>query len=208
MIANINNAETSTLNSAVISTVLDVRAQLEKIAAGLDFTGYPANYIPIFKFDYIQNVAQYFAQQAIQAERQYIDFANKAENEQLTRQQLQDSVELGSAEVALATKEVEYGQAELNVAKENLAYSSLRIQNAQNTQAEYANISYEQTALDAASVFASGPEGYSVSYTYYSPSEGKNVTLSGSDAYKVMEDAAWRRGMLSRKMELDNMQRQ
>lgn len=207
MIADIENAEGSSLNPAVTGVVLDVRAQLKKIAAGLDFYGFPANYVPVFKFEYLQSVAQYFAQQAIQAERQYIDFTNRGENEELTRQQLQDSVELGKAEVALAGKEVEYAKAELDVARENLEYADERIKNAKDAKSQYADVSYELTALDAASVFASGPEGYKVSYTYYSPSEGKNVTLSGSDAYKVMEDAAWRKGMLSREMELANMQR-
>src|SRR5690606_16776048 len=83
----------------------------------------------------------------------------------------------------------------------------LRLKNAKDHKDQFADISYEITALDAATVFASGPEGYKVSYTYYSPSEGKNVTLSGSDAYKVMEDAAWKKGMLSREMELSNMER-
>lgn len=207
MIADVENAESSTLNPAVTGLVIDARTQLKKIAAGLDFYGFPANYVPIFKFEYLQSVAQYFAQQAIQAERQYIDFTNRGENEEMTRQQLQDSVELGKAEVALADKEVEYAKAELDVTEENLEYAEQRIKNAKDSKAQYADVSYELTALDAASVFASGPEGYKVSYTYYSPSEGKNVTLSGSDAYKVMEDAAWRKGMLSREMELANMQR-
>src|SRR5690606_224952 len=207
LINNIADADASELNPVTINLVLDISNKLKMINAGLDYFGVPANYFPIFKFDFLQSTAIYFAQQAIQAEREYINFISRGEDEQLTREQLQQSVELSSAQVDLAKKQVEYSQAELEVNQENAQLADLRLKNAKDHKDQFADISYEITALDAATVFASGPEGYKVSYTYYSPSEGKNVTLSGSDAYKVMEDAAWKKGMLSREMELSNMER-
>lgn len=207
LIAAIADPDASTLNPDTINIVLDIRNRLRMINAGLDYFGFPANYFPIFKFDFLQSVATYFAGQAIQAEREYINFTARGEDEQMTREQLQQSVELSKAQVELAQKQVEYAQAELEINNENAQMAALRLQNAKQQKQEYADVSYEITALEAATVFASGPEGYSVSYTYYSPSQGKDVTLSGSDAYKVMEDAAWRKGMLSREMELSNMDR-
>lgn len=207
LIAAIADPDASNLNPDTINIVLDARNRLRMINAGLDYFGFPANYFPIFKFDYLQSVATYFAQQAIQAEREYINFTTHGEDEEMTREQLQQSVELSKAQVDLAEKQVEYAQAELEVNNENAQLNALRLDNAKKQKQEYADVSYEITALEAATVFASGPEGYKVSYTYYSPSEGKDVTLSGSDAYKVMEDAAWRKGMLSREMELANMDR-
>jgi hypothetical protein len=207
LIAAIADPDASTLNPDTVNIVLDVRNRLKMIHAGLDYFGFPANYFPIFKFDFLQSVASYFAEQAIQAEREYINFTARGEDEQMTREQLQQSVELSKAQVDLAQKQVEYAQSELDINNENAQLAALRLQNAKQQKQQYADVSYEITALEAATVFASGPEGYSVSYTYYSPSEGKDVTLSGSDAYKVMEDAAWRKGMLSREMELSNMDR-
>lgn len=207
LIAAIADPDAADLNPDAVNIVLDSRNRLRMIRAGLDYSGFPTNYFPIFKFDYLQSVATYFAQQAIQAEREYINFTAHGEDEEMTREQLQQSVELSKAQVDLAEKQVEHAQAELDVNMENAALAALRLQNAKDQKEEYADVSYETTALEAASVFASGPEGYEVSYTYYSPSEGKDVTLSGSDAYKVMEDAAWRKGMLSREMELSNMDR-
>ena len=197
----------ATLSPVVTGVVLEIRNRLRMIEAGLDYWGQSTSFFPIFKFDYLQSVASYFAQQAVQAERDYINFTSRGEDEQLTRLQLQQSVESGDAEVELADKNLAQSRAESDVAAENSELADLRLTNAGRQRAEYANVSYETTALDAATVFASGPSGYSVSYSYYSPSEGHTVTLSGSDAYKVMEDAAWRRGMLSRKMELDNLDR-
>lgn len=207
LITAIADPDASTLNPDTINIVLDARNRLRMINAGLDYFGFPANYFPIFKFDFLQSVATYFAEQAIQAEREYINFTARGEDEEMTREQLQQSVELSKAQVDLAQKQVEYAQAELDINNENAQLAATRLQNAKDQKQQYADVSYEITALEAATVFASGPEGYSVSYTYYSPSEGKDVTLSGSDAYKVMEDAAWRKGMLSREMELSNMDR-
>lgn len=207
LIAAIADPDASTLNPDTINIVLDARNRLRMINAGLDYFGFPANYFPIFKFDFLQSVATYFAEQAIQAEREYINFTARGEDEEMTREQLQQSVELSKAQVDLAQKQVEYAQAELDINNENAQLAATRLQNAKDQKQQYADVSYEITALEAATVFASGPEGYSVSYTYYSPSQGKDVTLSGSDAYKVMEDAAWRKGMLSREMELSNMDR-
>ncbi|MEV0117662.1 hypothetical protein AB0H77_31235 [Streptomyces sp. NPDC050844] len=206
-IATLPDDAAETLSPKTISIVIDVRNKLRMIEAGLDFWGFSTNFFPIFKFDYLQSIAAYFAQQAAQAEREYINFTVRGQDEQLTREQLNRSVEMGKAEVDLAAKQVEQSEADRDVVTENAELAALRLANAQQHRAEYADVSYELTALEAASVFAAGPEGYSVSYTYYSPSEGKNVTLSGSDAYKVMEDAAWRRGMLSRELELANLDR-
>lgn len=206
-IAAIANPDNSALNPKVIAVVLGARNKLKMIAAGLDFWGYSANHFPIFKFDYLQSIATYFAQQAVQAEREFINFTARGEDEELTREQLTQAVEVSKAEVDLAKKQVEQAVAEVEVTQENAQLADVRLDNAHARRDEYADVAYEMTALEAASVFASGPEGYKVSYTYYSPSEGKNVTLSGSDAYKVMEEAAWKRGMLSREFELHNIDR-
>lgn len=207
LLASIDNPGNSALNPKLKSTVLDIRLKIQSIAAGLDFWGFPANLFPIFKFDYLQSIAQYFCQQASQAEKQYISFASQGENEELTRTQLENSIDMAQAEIDLSEKQIEYSEAQLEVNKENADLVAQRITNAQAAKAQYANVSHDMAHLDAASAFASGPEGYSVSYTYYSDTEGKNVTVSGSDAYKVMKDAALKKGMLSRRMELDNMQR-
>jgi hypothetical protein len=207
LLASIDDPDSSDLNPKLISTVLEIRMKIQSIAAGLDFWGFQTELFPIFKFDYLQSVAQYFCQQASQAEKQYINFASQGENEALTRTQLENAVDMAQAEIDLSDKQLEYAEAQLEVNDENAQLAALRITNAQNAKNQFANVSYDLAALDAASVFASGPEGYEVSYSYYSHTTGETVTLSGSDAYKVMEQAAWKRGMLSRDMELSNMQR-
>ena len=207
-IADLDNASESALNPRLLGVLLDIRTKLRMIKAGLNFWGIPANYFPIFKFDYLQSVATHFAQLAVQAEREYISFTARGEDEEFTRTQIEQSVETAKAEVDLAEEQVEYAQAEADVTQEALDLARLRRQNAEDQRDDFADAAYEMAALDAATQFAGGPEGYSVSYTYYSPSEGGNVTLEGSDAYKVMADAAYKKGMISRDLELANMDRQ
>ncbi|WP_310620349.1 Tc toxin subunit A-related protein [Flexibacterium corallicola] len=208
LIDNMDDADNSVLNPKLIGLVFNIRSKTRMIKAGLNFWGLPANYFPIFKFDYLHSVATHFAQQAVQAEREYINFTARGEDEELTRQQIEQSVEAGKAEVKLAEEQLEYAKAEEKVTQENKELAELRRHNAIDHKQDVADAAYEQAALDAAMQFAGGPEGYEVNYTYYSPSEGKNVTLSGSDAYKVMSEAAYRRGMISRDLELANIQRQ
>jgi tetratricopeptide (TPR) repeat protein len=57
-IGDIENPSASALNPKLKSVVLDIRAKILSIAAGLDFWGYQATYFPIFKFEYLQSVAQ------------------------------------------------------------------------------------------------------------------------------------------------------
>ena len=208
VIDELDNAADSDLNPRLTGILVDIRTKLRMIKAGLNFWGIPANYFPIFKFDYLQSVATHFAQLAVQAEREYINFTARGEDEELTRTQIEQSVESAKAEVDLAEEQLDYAQAEADVTQEALDLARLRRQNAEQQRQDFADAAYEMAHLDAASQFAGGPEGYSVSYTYYSPSEGENVTLEGSDAYKVMADAAYKKGMISRDLELANMDRQ
>ncbi len=208
VIDDLDNAANSNLNPRLSGILVDIRTKLRMIKAGLNFWGIPANYFPIFKFDYLQSVATHFAQLAVQAEREFINFTARGEDEELTRTQIEQSVESAKAEVDLAEEQLDYAQAEADVTQEALDLARLRRQNAEQQRQDFADAAYEMAHLDAASQFAGGPEGYSVSYSYYSPSEGGNVTLEGSDAYKVMADAAYKKGMISRDLELANMDRQ
>ena len=78
--------------------VLEIFARVLQLDAGLDFFGIPASIVPIWTFDYLQSVARYFAQAAIQAERDYINFQDRADQATFTRTQLVESVKVAEAE--------------------------------------------------------------------------------------------------------------
>jgi tetratricopeptide (TPR) repeat protein len=138
------------MNPSLAAVIFEIRAKIMQLHAGLDFLGMPANIVPIWSFDYLQNVARYFTQQAILAEREFVNFWDKAENEALTRQQLMDAQTLGEAEYSLAIEQREAAEAEkqVYVAGEDLA--KLRAQNSAKNRNDYANLSSQRIYYDAA----------------------------------------------------------
>lgn len=177
------------------------------IHAGLNVLGLPLDLIPIFRFAYLQGVARYFAQQAIKAEREYINFMVNSERETSNLMQLQQAVELADATVDLETRRVEEANAQVEVARRSEDYAELRRQNAVQRRADYVNVSADRVALDTATAHASGgftetSGGYQVSLS----TSGTTVNL-GDEDYEIMRNAAWRRGSIMRQFELDDMQR-
>lgn len=59
--------------------MLDALANLSRIVNNINYLGFPDDIIPIHSWRYLQNVARYFANHAIQAERAYITFKDTAE---------------------------------------------------------------------------------------------------------------------------------
>lgn len=114
MLTTFETAGVGNMNPMLACFVLTIRGRLWQLNAGLDFLGMPTNIVPIWSFDYLQNAARYFAQQAIQAEREFINFWDHAENETLTRKQLEQAVTLAGAEQDLAKKQTEAAEAERN----------------------------------------------------------------------------------------------
>jgi len=74
------------------------------------------DYAPPFSFEYLQNTARYFAQQAAQIEERYIQFKSQAENEQLRRDQLNQQAEVARQSVVLEQRGVAEAQRGIDVA--------------------------------------------------------------------------------------------
>jgi hypothetical protein len=87
--------------------------QIVKIQNGLDFWGHWRNTVPIWTFDYLQSVATNFAQLAISAERDFINFQDRNDQAQFTRQQLVQTASQANAEVDAAGAQVDAAVEEL-----------------------------------------------------------------------------------------------
>ena len=103
VLANLTAPETLEVNQGIAAVIIEVRQQLQKIAGELDFWGFWTGTVPIWTFEYLQNVAASFAQLAIGAERDVINFWDRAGSGNLTRAQLQQGVTVSAAEVQTAT---------------------------------------------------------------------------------------------------------
>ena len=150
------SAEALGLNPALAEVVLEVHQRLLLLSAGLDFWGYPATSVPIWTFDFLQGVAGNFAQLAISAERDVINFWDRSDQSALTRQQIAQSVAQGKAEVDAASAQVAAAAAEVAVYQDGLALAQQRAANASANAADYTALSAQWITLQAASAQISG----------------------------------------------------
>lgn len=123
------------------------------LSQNLDFNGQQSQMIPVWSFNYLQEMARYFTRQAIQAEREYISFKDKADQGALTRSQLAQAA-------AIATKEVELAAGQVTAAEaDHLSYVSgkqladTRAENAGTNLQTYQQMGPTKIWLDAANAW-------------------------------------------------------
>jgi hypothetical protein len=148
------------LNPVIVGDILEVHQQLLKIAAGLDFWGHWHQSVPIWTFDYLQEVAINFAQMAVGAERDYISFQSRADESALTRQQLAQGVNQGKAEIAAALLAAQATADEVEVYEAGAALAQKRSDDAVANAAAYAGMSADQIVRQAlAAQLGGGDDG-------------------------------------------------
>ena len=134
-------ASTLNIDPQMCSVILEVHQRLVQIAAGLDFWGHWASRVPIWTFDYLQQVAVNFAQLAISAEQQVISYWDRADQGQLTQLQLSQQVSQANAEVAASRAQTQAAQAQQQVYQLGLALAQQRATDAQANAGLYARTS-------------------------------------------------------------------
>jgi hypothetical protein len=142
-------------NPAIVTVVLDALAKLAQIDAGLNFFGLGPDYVPPFGFEYLQNTARYFAQQASQTEQRYIQYKSQAENEEFRREQLDQQAEVARQTVILEERGVVEAQRGVDVASAGVRYAVVQEQNAVAAQTEFNNTRWELLELSHLEAWAS-----------------------------------------------------
>jgi hypothetical protein len=153
---NLGNIVNLGQNPAIAAVVIEVMGQLQKIAGRLDFWGFSATTVPIWTFDYLQNIAVNFAQLAVSAERDVIDFWARADTGALTRQQLSENVQQSQAEVRASQLQLDAVRAEATVYAAARALAQQRAADAQLNSDQYANDTALSIQYQAASGQVSG----------------------------------------------------
>jgi hypothetical protein len=82
------------MNPMMVAIIIDVSQRLAQLTGNLNALGFPDNYVPVMSFEYLQGVARAFAQFAAQANREYISFKQRAEDESFTIIQMEQAVNL------------------------------------------------------------------------------------------------------------------
>lgn len=194
------------------SIVLRVRLALFNITAidtGVDYPllSFSREQIPVFRFEYLQQVARYMAEQAIRAENSFIQFKNTAETEEAQRRMLEDAVALAESNLALEEKMVDVAVAQTDAARKQCDYVTEQRANARDSRDQYDSVSWDLANLDALQAWI----GRISSSDKIRVTEGwgaLGISTGKRKAADVAFDVSFRRSEINREFELDQMQRQ
>ena len=156
VIGNLAAATTLAVNPTIAAIVVEVRQQILKIKGGLDFWGFWTNTVPIWTFEYLQNVAVNFTQLAVSAERDVVQFWDRAGQASLTRQQLGTAVDSNNAEVVAADLQTVAAQTEADAYGDGVTLAAQRAADARANAADYATQSDLAISYSASSAQISG----------------------------------------------------
>lgn len=189
--------------------LLEALTSLRQILAGINYLGFPDDIIPIHRWRYLQNVARYFANQAIQAERAYINFTQTAEREEFTRLALEQAVDAQAAALDVEDLRVGAAEAQLQVAELAADLNRTRRDNAVEQRNEYASVSRQLAYLDEITAFtnASGIRDTKIRINSDWASL-LGVSAADYDPNRLIQLLTRQRSQLSRGYELHNMDRQ
>ena len=143
-----------TENPEVVTRVLQAKAKLDQIGAGLNFFGFGPDYLAPLGFEYLQTTARYFAQSASGIEQRYILFKSTAESEELRREQLDQQAEVARQGVTLETRGLEEAQAAVDVAEAGLAYAEEQLASAIEARDQFALVRWSLLVLAQAEALA------------------------------------------------------
>jgi Tc toxin complex TcA C-terminal TcB-binding domain len=149
-------AVAATLNPTIATPIVDAYVKLGQIAAGLDFYGYWDPVVPIWTYDYLQQVASQYCQLAVTTEQNVINYWDRADQAQLTRLQLAQHAADTQAAINAAKLQLTAAQAEADAYQQGLALANLRATDAAQNAADYQNLDSQAILYQAESSQVSG----------------------------------------------------
>jgi len=138
------------------SVLLKIYGKLNQINAGLDFWGFYANAIPIWTFSYLQQIAINFANLAMGAETEVINFWSQADQATLTQTQLQNQVSQANAQVTVAQQQLNQAKDQAAAYQDGLTLAQTRATDAAANASEYQSTNSQAIILQAESQQVSG----------------------------------------------------
>jgi tetratricopeptide (TPR) repeat protein len=145
---------------SIASVLLKIYGKLTQISAGLDFWGVYAEAIPIWTFTYLQQVAVNFAQFALGAEQQVINFWSQYDQATLTQAQLQSQQGQAAGQVGVAQDQAAAAQAQAGVYLDGLTLAGTRAVDASTEATVYEGESSQALQFQAeAQLTAGGDSG-------------------------------------------------
>ncbi|MEM9550866.1 MAG: hypothetical protein AAGA05_06810, partial [Pseudomonadota bacterium] len=200
-------AQPNTDNPKLALAIARARMQIRKIDAELNYIGLGV-YVPPFSFEYLQNIARYFAQHASQVEQMYIQFQSTGENEELRAQQMAQQVDLAEASEELERRGLDEARAGVDVARANRDAAQQQLSNAQQAAAAFDAVRGQ--LLDLAVI-----QAWSSAAAVDEDDEVRQTTLDYGHFHavderrsKVLQDLAYHRGRISNDLEAARLARE
>jgi Tc toxin complex TcA C-terminal TcB-binding domain len=188
------------------SILLEALANINQILNNINFLGFPEDIVPIHSWRYLQNLARYFANQAIQMERNYINFKNAAEQDEANRLLLEQNLDASAAATAVEEKRVNAAEDQRYVAELGVEAAQTRLDNAEDRRDDYNSTSKKLAILDEISAWATGPMDKAAVNAAWAGALG--ISPGEYDTYHVTQFASSARSKISSAYELRNMDRQ
>ncbi len=191
------------VNWEIAGLVLEANGYLQQIAQGLDFYGLLLS--PIHTFEYLQGVARGFAREAIDAERQFIQFKERQEAEEGGRRDLEMAQALARAEADARFQQLEAARADEASARAALALAERRRDDAQRQRNDYEQTSATEIwARAAAQALAGGQDALYAEISELANRLDRGERLEGPGP-KLAAAATLRAGRKTRAYELKRM---
>ena len=112
-------------NPRIYALLLNAQARLLQIENGFNYLGYKDDYIPPWRFQFLLERARYFSEHAKNAQRDYLNFLNNAENEEFQEQSAAQAVEMEKANVRIESARVSQVGLEVAAAQQSKELAEL-----------------------------------------------------------------------------------
>jgi peptidoglycan hydrolase-like protein with peptidoglycan-binding domain len=206
-IASLDGTAMRETNPQVYALGLLATAKLEQIRAGFNYLGYADDYLSPWRFQFLLDRARYFSEHAKNAQRDYLNFLNNAEHEDLQEQSAAQNVEMEKSNVRIETARVDQVNAEVKAAEESAALAHLSATNAQQRFANYSEFDEKMDSLEAVSFFGSFISSLASATvtSLVNPALGAGVLAAGVVGDTLQAGAAAGKASLQRGLELSNL---
>lgn len=154
LIASLNTRPIPIAFGETAILVLSAYSKLQQIAQGLDFFGLLLT--PIHTFEYLQGVARGFAQEASQAEQQFINYKTRQEAAEQTRRDLEATSAMAHAEADAKFWQWQSAEDDARAAQAALDLANKRVADATAERSAYSASSASEIWAQAAAAALSG----------------------------------------------------
>lgn len=204
ILAQLNNRPFPLDDWEIAEPILKAFGQFRQILAGFDFYGLLL--APIHTFEYLQNVAEGFAREAIQAESQYVNFIVRQQTDEAARRELETAKAMAEAEADSRYQMWQAAIADEKAAQAAADLAGKRVEDAEEERAKYqASSASDLWARAASQALSGGQDAYVAEITELANKLDRGETIQGPGP-KLAAAETLAAGRRTQKYELQKMQ--